>query len=739
MKKLLLKSTANLLILAVTVAVLALKIQPDNMKINRYKEITDYCSLPDGNIAENARFTLKWQNTLKRIMLEDKNTGGVWSTTPAEAIESDANHPVLDSPITIEYIDKKNILSQTTYALEEAIAGGTVAAERIENGIRAVYYFINQGISIPVKYVLTESGINISIETKEITEGKNRLYKISLAPFFCSISNTADKDSYLFVPSGSGAIIYPKTISRTGETVTESVFGDDLTVEKRQKRSKTEQVLLPVFGVKKSENAVFGIIDGAAEQAAITASVGAKAIGYSAVYPTFQVRGNADLVAKLYSFRTQANVYANEMTDTVLSVSYCIMKKEKIDYSGFAEYYRDYMKSIFGNQSSSEETLLNLRFIGGVNSAKYIMGVPVNNLYALTDIESARKITDDIMLRCNQKMSVELIGFGESGYDIKKLAGGYKTASKLGGAKALKMFCEYCDSDSIDLYFTTNLISFSKSGNGWLRLKNTARGVNGQPNKIRYYDRALGNVNGDAPFYYMLSRGDIMKSVDKFLDKSAGWGLNGLGLGELSYSAYSDTAHKSTEIKGNMSEAAAAAAEKIKAADKAVLSSHANSYAAWVSDRINEAPTDSSVASVYDETVPFYQMVFKGYKPISGKSVNFAADRQREILFAAESGSGLTYTLTDKYYDVLVNSFYNGLNLTVYDGLKDEIAESVKQLEVLFNEVRGCAIARHTVLADGLRLTEFSNGIKVYTNYSDRVLSVSGVSVPPKSFKLKGV
>ena len=142
---------------------------------------------------------------------------------------------------------------------------------------------------------------------------------------------------------------------------------------------------------------------------------------------------------------------------------------------------------------------------------------------------------------------------------------------------------------------------------------------------------------------------------------------------------------------------------------------------------------------VYDEVIPFYQMVFKGYKPISGESVNFAADAQREILFAAESGTGLTYTLTDKYYDVLVNSYYNNLNLTVYDGLKDEMAASVKQLESLFASVKGCTVNHHTILSNGLRLTEFSNGITVYTNYSDKTLSADGVSVPAKSFKAKGV
>ena len=52
MKKLLIKSAAILLALAAVAVVLAVKIRPDSVSINPYKEITYYPSLPDTTLAE---------------------------------------------------------------------------------------------------------------------------------------------------------------------------------------------------------------------------------------------------------------------------------------------------------------------------------------------------------------------------------------------------------------------------------------------------------------------------------------------------------------------------------------------------------------------------------------------------------------------------------------------------------------------------------------------------------------
>ena len=46
-----------------------------------------------------------------------------------------------------------------------------------------------------------------------------------------------------------------------------------------------------VFGAKKGDNAVFGIITSGAEKASLEWSIGSSNIGYSSIYPEFRIRG----------------------------------------------------------------------------------------------------------------------------------------------------------------------------------------------------------------------------------------------------------------------------------------------------------------------------------------------------------------------------------------------------------------------------------------------------------------
>lgn len=709
------------------------------LTVYKYSAPSEFASLDDGVVSENENFILSFDNTYKRVVLTDKKTGALWSSTPDTALNSSDKYIGVYSPIAIEYIDEKNVRSQITYAMDSAIETGSVTAKKTENGVRITYYFTEQEISVPVEYRLTNSGINVSVKTANIAENKNRLFRLSIAPFFCAVENTASKDSYLFVPSGSGTLIYPKEISLMGETIEEYVYGDDPMIEVRQKRNQTERISFPVFGVKKRNNAALAIIDGAAESAMLRSHIGAKASGYSTVYPVFQVRGYSNAVAKLYSWRTQTYVYGERLAPSDISVSYHILSGESASYSGFAEYYRNYLQKSEGFKATEEEeTLLNLRFLGGVNSSDYLLGVPYKKFYTLTSFAEAEKITDELNDISSSSTSVELVGYGQNGYDTEKLAGEYKISSKLGGKKGLEELNAFCKSNQINLYYTTNLALFSKSGNGWSRVKDVAYGISKQTVYQPNYDRAIGSVNTNAPKYVLLSRNELENSVNKFLNKSSKWNLSGIGLGELSYLSWSDYKNVDYWIKGNTEKQMMHINNQISKQNHSVLVSKANSYMAVAADRIFETPSNSSVATVYDVDIPFYQMVFKGIKPISSSVINFAEDEKHEVLFAAETGIGLTYTLVNNYYDALTDTFYNDINRTVYSGLRTEIKENVKSLEGLFNAVKDNKIKAHTVFDNGLRKTEFENGVMVYVNYTGKSITAEGMEISAESFIYKG-
>ena len=137
-------------------------------------------TVEDTAVAENSAFRLDWDTEYKRILLTDKGNGCVWSTTPSSAltVRTDAEgnpktvHPQINSPIVIEYMDSdsQELVSIAAYA--SLVKSNAVSEEKIENGLRATYFFPDAEISVPVEYTLRENGVNIALDIGGITENE---------------------------------------------------------------------------------------------------------------------------------------------------------------------------------------------------------------------------------------------------------------------------------------------------------------------------------------------------------------------------------------------------------------------------------------------------------------------------------------------------------------------------------------------------------------------------------------
>ena len=75
-----------------------------------------------------------------------------------------------------------------------------------------------------------DDGVRLSVNPKMIQESENRVISISIAPFFCGVKNDTE-NSYLFVPSGSGALVDTKTVSDQGSTYSAQVYGYDPAID----------------------------------------------------------------------------------------------------------------------------------------------------------------------------------------------------------------------------------------------------------------------------------------------------------------------------------------------------------------------------------------------------------------------------------------------------------------------------------------------------------------------------
>lgn len=688
---------------------------------------------------------MEWDESTKSVFVIDKQSSLRWGTSAINEGGQEYDelgmpikkHPQVQSALLVEYLDRENSSTDITISYTGSVQNGRVACEILPDGFMVRYYFDEVGFMIPVLYQLRESGVVLSIDPTQIQEGENRITRISLAPFWCSMSNT-QTDGYLLIPSGSGALVYPKQYSQSGLTYSAQVYGADAAMEVRDDPTQTKSVRLPVYGAKDGDRATCAIIEKGAESAYIEVKAGSTSLGYSAVYATFQLRGYTENVANLPNYQAvRSNIYAERPISTPLQVGFTLLEGEKADYSGMAEVYRNYLMETQGMPSSAEEARLALEIIGGTMIQKSFLGIPYESLYPATTLQQALTIVEELSQDTGLHPFVNLKGFGDTGLDIGSLAGGFSIHSKLGSEKDLQELFKTVGKGL--LFVDMDLIHMAKAGNGFSPTFDSARSAS---NKVAYsygFDLSVRSRRTDLRAS-LLARDKLDDSIQVLLEKTAPWPELGIGLSTLSSTAYSDYADDTDTTyyaKGGMSDDVTAAIRTLQAQGRPVLVSDANTYAAACANLILNTPTQSSREDLFDADIPFYAMVFRGHVPLACESVNQAADPVRQLLGAVEGGCGLTYTITASYDSALLDAtspvFYNSL----YDDLRQTILQNMEQLEEYYSCIAASTINRHAILENGLRETIFDNGVRVYVNYSNEPLESPAGRVPAMSFQIQ--
>ena len=378
-----------------------------------------------------------------------------------------------------------------------------------------------------------------------------------------------------------------------------------------------------------------------------------------------------------------------------------------------------------GLKETTGDTALSLKLIGGTHVSAQALGVPYNKLFVTTSLKEAEGIVKKIHGKTGVSPAVQLVGYGESGIDTDRIGGGYKVAATVGGKKQLKSLAEFCESINSPLYFDFDIVYFARSGGGIRKMFDYAVTPVGQ--RALCYKTEFGTGNGYANKEYFIMREKLASAGGKSVDTVKKLGLDGLSFNTASAGAYSDYADRKYYVKSGFAADYAAIAEKCRRSGLKLLGDNANAYSAVYSSLITCAPTQSAENDLFTADIPFYEIVFKGYVPMTADGVNLSIEPKTAVLRAAEAGCGLSYTLTARYDKSLMTAKQTLYHSTVFSGLDGGIYETVAAYNAYFESIKNAKIISHKILENGLRKTEFDNGTAVYVNYgSTRLTSEAG-------------
>ncbi len=688
-----------------------------------YDKDTQYEFL-QGDAVNIGDYTLTFDEKLGFPILAKEGATKVWDSSLADTF--------ISSSIFVKIYDP-TFETFSVVKSADAVREGRVKSEAITNGLRVTYYFDEYEIAIPVYYTINETGLKVKVVPSEIEEHAISVMSISLNPYLCNVKNEKSNDKYLFIPSGSGALMYTDVRGEV-RTYEEEVYGNDLAREEKWRYNNAEQINLPVFGAVDGNDAIYGIITSGAEYASIGALAGERIVGYSGVYPIFNVRAYNSVqinIGGVTGLKQYIRI-ADKRNPETFEVQYSMLTGEDASYNGIADAYREYLKLDSGVKNKP----LNLTLLGGVMADRSALGIPYKTFSATTTISQATDIISQVYEKNGSSMNIRLLGFGNTGLTVDKIAGSFKVNSKIGSKSQIKKFEEFCKDNGLDLFMDYDVLQFVRSGNGYSKRNDVTVDTTDFRVKKYTFDIALRNVDTSQKGKYLLGRdmltsavGDVLKSVKKY-------NFSGVSLDTLGRMAYSDFTNTQYYGKGKIDEDVANALKKVTDSKLKLLTVASNDYAAKASNFIDAIPTKSSGIDSLDVDIPFYGMVFSGAKENS-VVINLSSEPRKKFLNAIKTGSGLSFVLAADVNSDVVGSVYSAYLAADYETNKALINDYYAEAEAYLKSVSGVKVKTYEILEKGVTKTVFENGVIAYVNETVNDVVCDGITINAMSYKAR--
>lgn len=701
------------IILVLTIMVVFFSGCRKNSMITEYDTNSQTSVIDSSVVAQNDNFSLSFDNESLNISLLCKGSGFVWDTVPNDAFLKSGEK----STLSIRVQDTQ-VRTESTY---DSASASRVIAENSDNGITITYFFDEVKISLPVCYTLREDSLAISIDGSKIKQGTERYQLIAAqpAPMLCRLSVQAE-DSYLFAPSGIGGVINNKTTP----DATRKLSGQGANVASIYVESNTnasDASNFRCYGVKNGENGIFCIAEETPTAVGMNIIAGDKLKKYSTAFPTF-------------FFTDYDYFYGISVTDGlikqlsepykgVVSVGLYPLDKGEADYNGMAKCYRNYLiKEGFINENKvvTSSSPYSVTYLGGVLTTSSVAGIPTKTLKKMTSFEDAKNITEELTKVTGQAPVVRLTGFGTTGINIGKIAGGYKFDSIFGSNKNRLSLEEYCKNNKIDLYSDFNMICYSKSGNGFSYLMGSAKTailksaeITGVTVPLRDFDKTSA--------YRLLKRESLGDAVDKLIKMASKKEVSGIALndlGKISYSDYGNGAEYAVSAK--MESDTKSYIENIAKSGHNVAVSGGTYFSTGISDVVFDAPTMPNGSIVYENEIPFYQLVFHGITPMYTSSINDTTDVNYKIMLAASTGTGLGFSIINNIENSFMETNAAKLYAMLYEDNVDLIKNSLEKYSNVYQSVESSKIKCYDILDNNITKTTFENGVVIYANHSSK-------------------
>ncbi|MBR7132097.1 MAG: hypothetical protein IKD04_01050 [Clostridia bacterium] len=692
-------------------------------------------------ISENSKLKLYVNVDTAVVKIEDINGGFVWGTNPeidADDEISETTQIQLNSQLRVSFLDEsRNYVTVTSY--DNCTSQGTYSIKTVKEdgkvvGVKTVYDFkdATQSFKIPVSVTLEEYGIKAQIHFDEIEEyGISKLCQIELFPFFSAA--TGDDKGYLFVPDGSGAIIDFQDRYRNASDYEQPVYGSDAAVNINLKAvDASKGIKMPVYGMKKGDNAFFAVIEKGDALARIAASSAEDRFSASSVWSSFSFRecDETGIVDGDNLIRTVR--IADEKPASVNPVvGFRFLSGQEANYSGMAQLYREILVKKYKLEPLKEDALAVspfLQIFGKTYKKSSFLGIPYNKAVKATTLTDVENMYSKLSKSGVKDFSLALYGFSKGGFNNKYIT---KQAfdSSLGGNKGFNSLLKMAENATV--YAVFNLNRDYSAANKFFKGKKYIQSLNRLT--VARETGALSTAAAAGLDKWLLLSGEQMlknsKKLLKSLKNPENYGVLYQSMGSEVYNNFSEA--KSLD-RQQLLKIYSEILKNTANTTKSVASDGANVYMLEGADLLTEVPLSSSDFEIFSYSIPFYFMVLQGYVKMASEPINNIADAELAISKCAQYGVMPTYRVTECKADKLKDTNLRFLYNTDFDSNKEKIAKHNEIISDLRKNIGEAKLVSYERLRN-ISVVTYDNGIRIAVNEDSKEAEFSGNKIPASS------
>lgn len=164
-----------------------------------------------------------------------------------------------------------------------------------------------------------------------------------------------------------------------------------------------------------------------------------------------------------------------------------------------------------------------------------------------------------------------------------------------------------------------------------------------------------------------------------------------------------------------------------------LAASAANLYSYKYLSLIEDMPLSGGNSAVFDQEVPFCQIVLHGSMDYSTSAINNESDEETAVLKAIETGSGLHYILNKNIENSLFDTDSTALFSSSFDSNAENAAAAYNSVLKALDGLNDKKIVNHYYIGD-VAVTVYENGSRIFVNYSDSDAKADNITVPARGW-----